>query len=96
MEAVVTPIEVRVGGNENIKIEAGPEAREALRRDALRSLHEALTAIKDAEEQMPAMDDATVRASLEYLSQGLRQATQACEALWYLAPEYDDGEAVEE
>lgn len=92
MEAVVTPVEVRVGGNENIKIEAGPEARRALRGDALRSLHDALTAIKAAEEEMPAMDDATVRASLEYLSSGLRQATMASDALWYLAPENDDGE----
>lgn len=95
MDVVVTPIEVRVGGNENIKIEAGPEARDALRRDALLSLSDGIAAIKDAEEAMPAMDDATVRAHLESLSIGLRTATQACDALWYLAPEYDDGEPVE-
>ncbi len=93
---IVTPIEVRIGTGEDIKIEAGQAAREALRRDALRSLHDGLMGVKDAEEQMPAMDDATVRASLEYLSTGLRQATRACDALWYLAPEYDDGEPVDE
>lgn len=96
MEAVVTPIEVRIGLGENVKIEAGQEARIALRRDALTSLQIALTAIKDAEEDMPAMDGATVRASLEYLGQGLDQAKRACDALWYLAPEYDDGEPVED
>lgn len=96
MEAVVTPIEVRIGQGEDIKIEAGREARGALRRDALRFLHEALTAIKDAEEDMPAMDDPTVRSHLEALSQGLRQAVRSCDALWYLAPEYDDGQPVED
>jgi hypothetical protein len=96
MEAVITPIEVMVGGTEKIKIEAGLESRIALRRDALRSLHDALGAIKTAEEIMPAMDDATVRAPLEDMATGLAQATRACDALWYLAPEYDDGEPVED
>jgi hypothetical protein len=97
MEEVVTPIEVRVGlTGDLVKIEAGPEARQALRRDALRSLHEALEAVRNAEEAMPAMDDAAVRAGLGYMASGLRQATTACDALWFLAPEYDDGEAVEE
>lgn len=96
MEAVSTPIEVRVGGNENIKIEAGPESRVALRRDALRALTDALEAIRYAESNMPAMDDATVRATLEELAIGLNQGIRACDALWYLAPEFDDGEAVAE
>lgn len=93
--AVVTPLEVYVGVNAEVKFEVGAEARSALRRDAIRSLHEALTVIKDAEEQMPAFDDPTVRASLEYLTQGIKQADRAAGALWYLAPEYDDGEPVE-
>lgn len=96
METVVTPLEIRIGGNEKIKVEVGLEARVAIRRDALRSLSEALEAIKDAEEQMPGMDDPAVRASIEYLSSGLAQATRATDALWYLAPEYDDGEPLDE
>ena len=93
-DAIVAPIEVRIGQGEEIKIEAGPAAREALRRDALRELIDASEAIQASNEAMPAMDDPTVRAELESLAIALRQATRACDALWYLAPEYDDGEPV--
>jgi hypothetical protein len=94
METVVTPIEVWVGiSAEKIKLEVGPEVRVALRREALRQLGMALEAVRDAEEGMPAMDDPTVRAQLEYLGPSLTSALTACDALWFLAPEYDDGEA---
>lgn len=91
MEAVVTPLEIRIGSSETIELEVGAEAQTAIRRDALRELHGALTDIKAIEEDMPALTDPTVRASLEALVAALTWAQRASSALWYLAPEYDDG-----
>lgn len=83
-------MKVRIG--EDVTILAGEASQTALRRDALQYLSTALAAIRAAEDGMPTMADAGARESLEELSLALRDASTACDALWYLAAS-DEAEA---
>ncbi len=94
-DAVVTPMEIWIGIDGGTKLEVGNEVREPLRRTQIKALHEALVEVKACEEAMPAFDDPTVRAMIESLEVALRCASNAASALWFLAPDYDDGEPVE-
>lgn len=85
----LTPLEIKIGDE---KLEVGEDVRKLLRQSQIRALHEGLVAVREAEEAMPAFDDPTVRALIEDLERALNAARKAAAALWYLAPEFDDGE----
>jgi hypothetical protein len=72
------------------EIKLGPAAIEAARREQIRELHEALTEVRAAEEDLTELHSEEARGQLERLGHALKRATTATDALWWFAPSYGE------